>query len=81
MEDDREPIRRIELKLLEAKMKTLEANIGAALERLRADMAKRDEEFAKSQNARDWRMIGTIIGSFGLAVVILGLLIRLPVSA
>ena len=55
-------------------MKTLEANIDATLERLRADMAKRDEEFAKSQNAQAWRIIGAI----GLAVVILGLLIRLP---
>lgn len=73
-EPELKPVRRFELNLLDGNMKTLEANIGAALERLRTDMAKRDEEFAKSQNARDWRMIGAI----GLAVVILGFLIRLP---
>ena len=74
MEDDLEPVRCIVLKLLVGNMKTLEANIDATLERLRADMAKRDVEFAKSQNAQAWRMIGAI----GLAVVTLGMLIRLP---
>lgn len=59
-------------------MKTLEANVGAALERLRTDMAKRDEEFAKSLNAMTRWLVGAIIGSIGLAVVILGFLIRLP---
>ena len=59
-------------------MKFLEANVGAALERLRTDMAKRDEEFAKSQNAMTRRLVGVIIGSIGFAVVILGFLIRLP---
>lgn len=78
MEDGLEPVRRIVHKLLVGNMKTLEANIDSALERLRTDMAKRDEEFAKSQNVRDWRMIGAVIGSFGLAAVFLGLLILLP---
>ena len=59
-------------------MKTLEANVGAALERLRTDMAKRDEEFAKSQYAMTRWLVGAIIGSIGLAVAILGFLIRLP---
>ena len=59
-------------------MKTLEANVGAALERLRTDMAERDKEFAKSLNAMTRWLVAAIIGSIGLAVVILGLLIRLP---
>ena len=65
-------------------MKTLEANVGAALERLRADMARRDEESARrdeesarQQNAREWRLFGALVGVIGLAVVILGVLIRL----
>ena len=74
MEYDVEPVRRIELNLLVGDMITLEVNIDAALERPRTDMTKRDEKFVKSQNARAWRMIGVI----GLAVVILGLLIRFP---
>ena len=41
-EHDLAPVRRFELKTLEANMKTLEANVGAALERLRTDMARRD---------------------------------------
>ena len=80
MDDDPDlkPVRRFELKLLEGKMKTLEANVDAALERLRTDMAKRDEEFAKNLNAMTRWLVGAIIGSTGLAVVILGFLIRLP---
>lgn len=82
---DLEPVRSFELKLLEGEMKVFVSNVEAALSGLRADfadlkadLAKRDEERARQQNAREWRLFGAMIGALGLAVVILGMLIRLP---
>ena len=66
-------------------MKIFVSNVESALAGLRADfadlktgLAKRDEEEARQQNAREWRLFGALFGLIGLAVVILGLLIRLP---
>ena len=80
-EPDLTSVCRFELKLLEGEMKIFGSNVEAALAGLRADfadlktdLAKRDEEEARQQNAREWRLFGLI----GLTVVILGLLIRLP---
>ena len=42
------------------------------------ERARKDEERAKQQNAREWRLFGALVGVIGLAVIILGLLIRLP---
>ena len=78
MEDGLEPVRRIVHKLLVGNTKTLEANIDSAHDRLRAEMTKRHEEFAKSLNAMTRWLVGAIIGSIGLAVVILDFLIRFP---
>lgn len=84
-EPDLEPVRRFEHKLLEGQMKIFVSNVEAVLAGLRADfadlktdLARRDEEKSRQQNARDWRLFGALVGLIGLAVVIFGLLIRLP---
>ena len=70
-------------------MKVFVSNVYAALEGIRADnaelktylkseLAKQDKERARQQNAREWRLFGALVGVIGLAVIILGLLIRLP---
>ena len=66
-------------------MKIFGSNVEAALSGLRADfadlktdLAKRDEEEARQQSAKELRLFGALVGLIGLAAVILGLLIRLP---
>ena len=73
-------------------MKVFVSNVYAALEGIRADFAdlktdlakrdqersRREEEMARQQNAREWRFLGVMLAALGLAVVIIGLLIRLP---
>ena len=46
--------------------------------KLDEERARKDEERARQQNAREWRLFGALVGVIGLAVIILGLLIRLP---
>ena len=45
--------------------------------KLDEERARKDEERARQQNAREWRLFGALVGVIGLAVIILGLLIRL----
>jgi len=78
--DNRELAHRIEL--LKKDFDVLKADIAAkldenkgAMDRLRADMAKNNEDVAK----RETRLILTMGGMIAIAVAILGILIRWPV--
>jgi len=78
--DNRELAHRIEL--LKKDFDVLKADIAAkldenkgAMDRLRADMAKNNEDVAK----RETRLILTMGGMIAAAVAILGILIRWPV--
>ncbi len=62
------------LAVLEEGLQTMQAQHESALDQIRADMARQGEETAR----RELRITRTVLGAVGLAVVILGLLIRLP---
>jgi len=62
------------LAVLEERINTMKAQSESAIDRLRADIAQRDAETAR----RELRIVLTVVGAVGLAVAILGFLIRLP---
>ncbi len=67
------------LAVLEERMNTKAAETESALDRLRADMAARDTDAAKRETdaaKRETRMLLAIAGMIGLAVAVLGFLIR-----
>jgi len=81
-----EPDRELDRKLavLEERMNTMQAQYEGALDRLRADIARdiaRQGEMIAQRDAetarRELRITLTILGAVGLAVAILGFLIRL----
>ena len=57
--------------VLEERMKTMQAQYEGALDRLRADIARQELRLTIT-------VVGTVVGTVGLAVAILGFLIRLP---
>ena len=63
-----------EVAAVEARSETRQAEYRTDIARLAEDMAKRDTEAAK----RDTRLLLAVAGMFSLAVIVLGLLIRLP---
>lgn len=60
--------------VLEERMNTMQADLSATLERFRADMAKRETDWAK----RDKDNLRWQVGLWIAAVVIIGILVRWP---
>jgi len=69
------------LAVLEDRMNTMKAQSESAIDRLRVDIARQGESIAQrdAETARrESRIVLTVVGAVGLAVAILGFLIRLP---
>jgi len=69
---------RIAFALLEARMDTQLAKNESAIDRLRADMERRDKEAATRDKATIQWIAGLVLGAAVLIIAVLGLLIRWP---
>ena len=62
-------------------MNTIQANLDKTLQEFKTDAERRDKEAAKRETANTRWIMASILGAAGLIVIVLGFLIRLPVSS